>query len=688
MSEWIIFPFCAILFAAIILPFAGAQNDAHPPKPAHKISEDLVYSRKEEKENGTELRMRIGSIMEKHKTFGLKSGKSAICDLNSCRRGDSLLLAIVIPDDRDDFLFDFEILVDDMTIYKQSGHTRGFGLRSFFIALPDLPRQKGEKQKLRIINHGAEDIFIKELSLLPRFYKWLSLPLPENDFTLSLLTDPNNVSNFDRIAALKDAPGVRKAFSMEMRYGNAAPADRDRMIDAIKKRCAERNLSFVAIPCSWWAGTPKEVFDRIDFQQVCWSDSDNHDEGDALKKLLGDKWDIRYGLTVPNMWSSTPWQTMNNPELNALRHERLKGMMDKINEILKDELIAVISENEPAYWAFEESDGRYPVKRTPLWADFNPHTVKDAEKDGVILDPSDGLDMVERAWLQMNLSRYIQNTIDVICQSKPDAQVYSHALLDYTHFPFFGTGHARPYAEVARVNNARLGVEMLWKTDMDALWRIREWGPWANVNREECDSFSVIYHVATLQACFIMGADMLNSYNWSGMGREGDPIAYFNEFLNNVASGGCVALAEEREADEWYPLKEWQGIITQNDAFPWGNQLELKLRCCRFNSYLQIWITKGMDGPIVAYRTLDVNDFAWNGPTTIDLGDIANLAQLDTAYLHLKAGEDWEYFGTERGPAYRYICNMPRERRRSQYVINRTSDIESIALTLSSEVKQ
>lgn len=688
MNEWILYPFCAIIFLTALLPLAEAQNQDQPPKSGHKISEDLVYSQREDKEDGTELKMRVGSIMEKHKTLFVKSGQSQTYPMNFCRRGDALLLGLVIPDDRDDYIFDFEIRVDDITIHKRSGRTRGFGLRSFFVAMPALPPKKGEKQRMQIINHGKDDIFIREVALLPGFNRWAVKPLPKNDFTLSLLTDPDDTFNFERIGALMDAPGIRKAFSMEMRYGNMPPDKSDRMIETIKKRCAEYKLSFVAIPCSWWAGTPKEVFDRIDFQQICWSDSDNHDEGEELKKLLGEKWDIRYGLTVPNMWSSTPWQTMNNPELNALRHERLKAMMDKINKNLKDELVGVVSENEPAYWAFEESDGRYPVKRAPLWADFNPHTVKDAETDGVVLDPSDGLDMVERAWLQMNLSRYIQNTIEVIRESKPGAEVYSHALLDYTHFPFFGTGHARPYAEVARVNNARLGVEMLWKTDMDALWRIREWGPWANVNREECDAFSIIYHVATLQACFIMGADMLNSYNWSGMSREGDPIRYFNEFLNNVASGGRVVLGEEREGDAWYPLTQWQGALPRNDAFPWGNQLELKLRCCQLNSYLHIWLTKGIDGPIVAYRLLDVNDFAWNGPTMIDLGDIAQLAQLDTVYLHLKAGKNWEYYGTERGPAYRYICNMPQERRRSQYVINRPSEIESIALTPSPGTKE
>ena len=352
---------------------------------------------------------------------------------------------------------------------------------------------------------------------------------------------------------------------------------------------------------------------------------------------------------------------------------------------LGDELICIVSENEPAYWAFEGSDEKYPVKRTPLWADFNPHTVADAKREGVILDPADGLDMTERVWFQRNLARYIKETIDVIHAAEPGVNIYTHALLDYTHFPLAGTGHARPYAEVAHAPHARLGVEMLWKTDFDALWRIREWGKWANVNREEYDGYSFPYHVATLQSCYIMGADMLNSYNWQPMGREGDPIRYFNEFINNVGSGGRVILAADSEGEKWYPLKQWHGKLKKNDAFPWCNQIELYIRCTQLNSYLHLWLTKGKDGPIVSYRLLDWADFGFGGPTTIDLGDIAQLQQEDSIYLHLNADKGWEFFGSRKQPTYKLICNLPRERRRSRYVIDRPADVAFTPLPLVAE---
>src|SRR5690606_30105083 len=130
--------------------------------------------------------------------------------------------------------------------------------------------------------------------------------------------------------------------------------------------------------------------------------------------------------TVPNKWSSTPWQTMNHPELNALRRDRLQTALPLVEQELGDILIGYVSENEPAYWAFEESDDAYPVKRKGLLADFNPHTVAAAKQDGVELNPIGGLSIEERLWLHQNVARYIQNTINIYGENGITKPVYSH----------------------------------------------------------------------------------------------------------------------------------------------------------------------------------------------------------------------------------------------------------------------
>ena len=686
MKIWMCHPFFMVFLLSLYIPIMGEESGGQIPKPGHTLSEDLIYPWKEEKEGKTELRMRVGKVTEQHNALRIKSKGSAIASLPLVWRRDALCLSIVIPDDLEGHEYDFEIKIEGETLHKRSGTTRGFGLRSFFIALPSfsLPPDKKELS-LVVLNHSKEDLYVRELALLPRFEDWLRKPLPPKDFTLSLLVNEvDKISLVERVSSLKDTPCVRKAISTEVYYMARTQEDLATQFKTIRDHCQKYRLSFVPIPCCWWGGTPQEVKDRIEFQQICWSDSDTYDEGPRLKEFLGNKWDIRYGLTIPNIWSSTPWQTMNHPELNRLRAEKLASTARLLERELKEYLAGVVSENEPAYWAFESADGKYPVQRKPLWADFNPCTVEAAKKDGVILDPSDGLDMTERIWLHYNLSNYIENTISVIRKAANLGEIYSHALLDYTHFPLAGTGRARPYAEAARVPNARLGVEMLWKTDMDALWRIREWGRWGCVNREEFDGFSMNFHIATLQAAYIMGSDMLNSYNWDSMAREGDPIRYFNEFLSRVDSGGRVLFSEKGVPKEWKPLTQWQGTLDMDLSFPWCNQIDLMLRCHKPGSPLHVWITKGESGAIISYRLLYPDDVPYGGPTTVDLGDIPQIMQEESLWLHLKAGEGWEISGTSECPWQKIYCDLFQERRRSLYVIERPSEVRTVPISLKS----
>ncbi len=681
MKRFVMGLLVTLMATTAMMPVVAADIPSHPQ---HTVDEGAYFPRLVEKESCVEISMMVGAVMERYECVRVPEGEHLSTSLDSTNRLDSLLLRIVIPDDLEGHRYDFELTIDGKTMHRRSGETRGFGLRSFFITMSALPPPPVEKKhSLALLNHCDEDLYVRELVLIPRFVSRLRKPYLKDDFILALLTNNlDDTSQFEFISRIVDAPSVKKAFSIEYYYAVRSPEQLHDIIATVKKRCTEYDLGFVAIPCSWWAGTPVEVKQRRDFQQVCWSNTDTYDEGEELKKLLGDRWDIRYGWTIPNKWSSTPWQTMNHPELNAMRHKRLEIAMSLLSEGLGDELLCIVSENEPAYWAFQGSDEKYPVRRSPLWADFNPYTVADAEEEGVMLDPSDGLDIVERIWLQRNLVTYNQRTIAVINKVFPSPTLYTHALLDYTHFPLEGTGHARPYAEVARVNGARLGVEMIWKTDMDALWRIREWGTWATVNREEFDGFSITYHVATLMANYMMGADMLNSYNWQPMNREGDPLEYFNRFMNAIKSGGRVTLSERKRAGEWFPLEEWSGALGRNDALPWGNQITLELKCNRLGSYLHLWLTDGENGAVVAYRLLEYSDIALGGPTTLDLGDFIHLEQTDRVYLHLAADEGWEYFGSAEGPDYALLLNLPVERRRSRYIIEQPDDITSKSLPL------
>ena len=95
------------------------------------------------------------------------------------------------------------------------------------------------------------------------------------------------------------------------------------------------------------------------------------------------------------------------------------------------------------------------------------------------------------------------------------------------------------------------------------------------------------------------------------------------------------------------------------------------------------WVMLAVIAVLVAYRLLEYSDIALGGPTTLDLGDYVHVEQTDRLYLHLGADKGWEYFGTAAGPNYTLECNLPHERRRSCYVIQKSEKVSAKALKLT-----
>lgn len=662
---------------ALALPGSGRAESATSSSAAagHRVRHEEFHPVTRMDGGQAEITMTVGTVREVHRAHRVEPGRGHSFPVSDPGAGDTLLLTMVVPDDLEGHRYDFELQAGGQVIQRRGGTTRGFGRRSFFVRLPTPVTRSGGSVELTLINRCEEDLFFGEPVLLRGFDAVLTEKAPE-EFILGLLVNDLKKRHLIRVAAaLPEAPGVRKALGCEVYYVERTPEDLERQLELARTECDRHGLSFLPVLCSWWAGTPLAVKQRIDFQQICWSETDTLDEGEKLREFLGPKWDLRYGLTVPNKWSSTAWQTMNSPELNRLRHTRLADAVGQIERILGGRVAGYVAENEPAYWAFEGSDHEYPVRRKNLWADFNPQTVAQAEREGIVLDPADGLDLTERIWLHYNVARYNQATVDVMTSTAAAGgrPVYSHALLDYDHFPLAGTGHARPYAEVARVGGARTGVEIIWKTDMDALWRVREWGAWGCVNREEWDGYSLPWHVATLRACYMMGADMVNSYNWQRMGREGDPVEYFTEFLDDLGGrDGVVVVGERTTGRQWRPVREWDYGLVKNDPCPWANAVELTLRCRGTTAPLEVWMTDGVGGPVVAWRTLDPADVASTGPTRIRFGDLTLIEQNHDLHLHLRAGQEgWEMLGSWWGPNYRLLCDLKEERARSSFLVRR-----------------
>ena len=158
---------------------------------------------------------------------------------------------------------------------------------------------------------------------------------------------------------------------------------------------------------SWWAGTPSGP----DGQGGYWQDA-------TYQQITYDKnnYDGRgnWQLSSPNEWSDTPWLSMNNDYYNQVRVQRIQETVEYIQlrtaeiALSGKELPAVhlYTENEPYYWPINWT--QYDFDKNPNGVgDFSTWVIQDAAKDGIVLDPTDGLSNEEALWLYRNLNTYI-----------------------------------------------------------------------------------------------------------------------------------------------------------------------------------------------------------------------------------------------------------------------------------------
>ena len=330
----------------------------------------------------------------------------------------------------------YRILVDGKPVYLRNYVDDGPGLATFFIDIPATGKQYATVTLKDTSGYGMR---IRSL----RAYDDFEAYCRENRFTDPMLICPRilRLGNDDKIDTTQiDAwieafakAGLRQniGFCGDFAYLQRGPEYVRKLADAIGQFVLDRNVPVVLGFPTTWSFSPLNTrdghggtFRDIQYQQICYSKFDNYDDP-GLKEYM-DKckpgwYDVHYGLSTPNHWSSVPWLTMNNKVLNGARQRGISDAIRKLNPWLAEmerrgmsgNLAGFIGEDEPVYWTkivdvLGDGYGRVNngVAREDLLIDFNWSVIQDAARDGVKLDPSDGLDTKEKWWLHLNPAHF------------------------------------------------------------------------------------------------------------------------------------------------------------------------------------------------------------------------------------------------------------------------------------------
>lgn len=244
---------------------------------------------------------------------------------------------------------------------------------------------------------------------------------------------------------------------------------------------------------SWWGGTP---YGR-DGKGGYFTDTEYH-------QVIYDPLNGKIALDIPNLWSNTPWYTMNHPHLNMVRKARLDAVMDILKEqviLLRAEKgdapnIRIFIDNEPTYWS------EFAYTPSPeCGGDYNEHCISAARKDGVDLIPSGPVTKAQKTWLLHNLCTYMTDLSkayhvnaekEYALVATGEVQYGSHTLAEniFTHtmaYSMYPYADGRHFLYEEHVNPwVRLGVECAGFQDERILSYMNGTGRYAQVNAERC----------------------------------------------------------------------------------------------------------------------------------------------------------------------------------------------------------
>lgn len=201
---------------------------------------------------------------------------------------------------------------------------------------------------------------------------------------------------------------------------------------------------------TWWAGTPSGC-DGIGGR---WTDPE-------YQQVTFDPATGRFGLSVPNHWSSVPWLTTRHPRLNAYKARcfRTFGQLIRAEwDVFQQPdatfpVHSLVIDNEVTYWGAGN-----PGVPSTLQADFNPTVVDAARAEGITLDPRDGLTDGEMRFLRHSLRQYNREMADGLLSGLGDCPLVSRV---YTHTFMRGWcfDHAVQATEVGMLDDVRMGGE-------------------------------------------------------------------------------------------------------------------------------------------------------------------------------------------------------------------------------------
>ena len=665
-----------------------------------------------------------GQLTESYTARSVRAGGRFTVRLDVSRK-EALTLQFkeVRPDDAWGRTFGFRVLLDGTPFYVRDPRTSDPGggpYSSVFLDTADQAVIGDGEVVVTVEGTSAEPAYVGEVwayADLPAMVRTQDLRVPDR-MVFVLGQDHRGEAHFrsrlDYVrAAIHESPDVGRGMAVLDYFANRTPAQLAANYQLWLRLSREYGLPFGIESTSDWEGTPGSVpdgkggtFGDVKYHQVLWSPQDQTGpdkdvyKGQRLDDLLGEAYEPRYGLSVPNIWGSTPWLTWRDPDLNAFYERKADDSLALVRPLLWElqrtgeagRMLDFSTTLESTYWSKRDGKGvadqayteyNNGVERRDLYADYNPSTVAAAKVDGVLLDPTDGLSEPEKRWLYKNQSYPQQLFADIFYAGLPRERI--EVLPTGVRTPTEGLRHnvhAEVYSRMQEpywddvhpstaqgiVHRARPGSEYIELDDYTKggfyhLQKSREFGRIANPNLENSVSGYAPDKTMLLRQSYVNGSRYTSIYNWQDASSPDAGARWVNPFVDDMHPWDVVR--------DGSPDGVVSGRTSVSTTFTAGdlrlvNTVDVRLERTGAPAPLRLTLSDEA-GRVVALRHLSAAEVPQAGWASF-LVPVATLdkGQTYTVTVAQQGGAPAYSFPTAGGePGLRVGLDMPAERDRS-----------------------
>ncbi len=467
----------------------------------------------------------------------LSGANAALCfTLSGVTPNAPAMLDIEEVHQRSDDPIAYSVFINGTEVYGRTYDPCSDGLNHCYFDIPAEVVGASDKITVRIVNKADTEVRFRRIWALSNPEETAGLA-EKMDVVLMLSQQPDNL-NYNYIRSVVDSYRSDGKYNVglgwEIGYMQFGKERMEAYLDNVITASVQTGAPVYIGISSWWACTPDGMdglggmWHDARYQQVTYDATNSDGRG-------------HWQLSTPNVFSNTPWLTMNNDYYNEVRAERIKETVEYL-QLRTAELalagqnlppIHLYADNEPIYWPISWTEHEFDSY--PLGVgDFSSYVIADAAADGITLDPTDGLDATETLWMYRNLNSYISQ----VGQAFADGLGYNYITVhdgvvtypteqmvmdSYTHSPiqyFYPNWDENQKAwENHVLESIHFGGEWNhWLDDNDSrsLDYLLAYGSFANINAERSGfpgggNASTDFRV--LSQCYAYGLEAVNIYN-------------------------------------------------------------------------------------------------------------------------------------------------------------------------------